>query len=237
MNAMYDPDALASRSESRTVATNGVFNFVYGWMTVGLAVSGVVAWYCAQAFESGALSTSLMMPATLVELALFFVLIFAFRKLSSLMALALFLAFAAVNGVTLSIYVMAYKLGTLQSVFFITAAMFAGMALYGTVTKRDLSGIGGLCSMALWGIIVAMIVNLFLKSSGMQTVISVIGVLLFVGLTAWDAQKIKQLAEQEATLDRAMVRKLGILCALQLYLDFINLFIFLLQLFGGKGRK
>ncbi len=234
-DAMYDPEAWVQGAKSKALATNKIFNFVYGWMTVGLGASGVIAWLTATRLSIEVTATW-MMPATIVELAIVFGVSFLRNKISAMGALLAFIAFALINGFTLSIYFLAYDLGTLQSVFFITAATFAGMALAGTVTKKDLSGMGGLFGMALIGVIIAMVVNIFLGSSMFEMVINVIGVILFTGLTAWDAQKIKLLAEQQASLSDETVRKLGIFCALELYLDFINLFIFLLRLFGGKGR-
>ncbi len=232
---MYDPEAWVTGSRSRALSMNKVFNFVYGWMTLGLLLSGAIAWLTATRVDIATIATW-MLPATIVELAIVFGLGFVGHKISALGALLGFLAFAAVNGFTLSVYFIAYDFGTLQSVFFITAGMFAGLALFGTVTKRDLSRVGGMCLMALWGLLLAMLVNWFMRSSMLDLLISIVGVLIFVGLSAWDAQKVRLLAEQQHSLDDGTVRKLGIFCALELYLDFINLFILLLRMFGGKGR-
>lgn len=233
---MYDPEAWVTRGASRAVSINRIYNFVYGWMTVGLVVSGLVAWFAATRIPLQTLGR-LMIPATIVEIGLVLLLSLGFRKLAPMAVLLAFLAFSAINGLTLSVYFLVYSIGTLQTVFFITAGTFAGMALFGTLTKMNLSGIGGLCGMALWGIVIASVVNFFLGSSGLDAAISYIGVLVFVGLTAWDAQKIRMLAESEGMLDAPMTRKLGILCALQLYLDFINLFIFLLRILGDRNRE
>ena len=119
--------------------------------------------------------------------------------------------------------------------FFITAAMFGGLAVFGTVTKSDLSQIGSICGMALWGLIVAVFVNMFFHSSRFDWIVSFAGVLIFSGLTMWDAQKIKLLAQQEGSMDAATRHKVGLMGALELYLDFINLFLYLLRIFG-KGR-
>ena len=197
MNGMMDPDALAMRSEARSVSVNRIYNFVYGWMAVGLAISGIVAWVVANAIRAG--------------------------------------EFPLTRGLwMLSVGLLVYSVATVQLTFFITAGRFAGMALIGTLCERSLSGIGRICVMALWGVIIASVVNWFLRSSTLDFAISLIGVVLFTGLTAWDAQKVRLLAEQEGALDGATVRKLGILCALELYLDFVNLFLYLLRLMGNR---
>lgn len=211
------------------------FKLVYGWMCAGLAISGLVAWYTA---TSGLWQKVLMGPGLWVciiaELALVFGLSASLRKISVAVAVLLFVLYAAVNGLTLSVVFIAYKLALVQRVFFITAGMFGGLALYGTFTKADLSGIGSICGMALWGVIVAMVVNMFVKSSGLDWLLSVVGVLVFTGLTMFDAQKIRQVAAEEGKMDAATLQKVGIMGALQLYLDFINLFLYLLRLFSRE---
>ena len=127
---------------------------------------------------------------------------------------------------------IAYQLALVQRVFFITAAMFGGLAVFGTVTKSDLSQIGSICGMALWGLIVAVFVNMFFHSSRFDWIVSFAGVLIFSGLTMWDAQKIKLIAQQEGAMDAATRHKVGLMGALELYLDFINLFIYLLRILG-----
>ena len=127
---------------------------------------------------------------------------------------------------------VAYQIALVQRVFFITAAMFGGLAVFGTVTKSDLSQIGSICGMALWGLVVAVVVNMFFHSSGFDWIVSFAGVLIFSGLTMWDAQKIKLLAQGEGAMDAATRHKVGLMGALELYLDFINLFIYLLRILG-----
>ena len=168
------------------------------------------------------------------ELALVFVLSAAIRKLPEGIAYLLFIGYAALNGLTLSVVFIAYELALVQRVFFITAGMFGGMVLYGTFTKSDLSSIGAVCGMALWGLIIALLVNLFLKSSGLDWIVTIAGVVIFTGLTMYDAQKIRLIAANERSLDGTTLRKVGILGALELYLDFINLFLYLLRFFGRK---
>ena len=131
---------------------------------------------------------------------------------------------------------LAYELGSVAHVFFVTCGTFAGMSIYGYVTRRDLSGIGSFCGMALWGLIIAGIVNIFWHNNMADFVISCIGVLIFVGLTAYDTQKIKQLAlaSAEGGISEEESKKYAIIGALELYLDFVNLFLYLLRLFGRR---
>ena len=220
---------------ARQVQIATTFKIVYGWMCAGLALSGVIAWYTA---ASGLWETVLQGPGffgcIVAELALVFVLSMAINKLPVGVAYLMFLGYAALNGLTLSVVFIAYEIALVQKVFFITAGMFGGLALWGTFTKGDLSSIGSVCGMALWGLIIAGIVNLFTHSSGLDLVISFAGILIFTGLTMYDAQKVKQMAAQEGTLDRAAIQKLGIIGALQLYLDFINLFLHILRFLGRR---
>ena len=213
-----------------------VFKLAYGWMCAGLALSGLVAWYTA---ASGLYKTVLMGPALWVciiaEVAMVWILSASIRKLSVGAACLMFVGYAALNGLTLSVVFLAYKLEVVQRVFFITAAMFGGLAVFGTFTRSDLSQIGAICGMALWGLIIAVVVNMFFHSSGFDWIVSFAGVLIFSGLTMWDAQKIKLLAQAEGQMDGAMRHKAALMGALELYLDFINLFIYLLRILA-KGR-
>ena len=161
----------------------------------------------------------------------------ACNKLAPAVMMAMFAVYAILNGITLSVIFLCYELATIQLTFFVSAGMFAGMALLGTLLKRRLDGIGSFCVMALWGIIIATIVNFFLRSTQLDLLLSYLGVAVFVGLTAWDAQRIRALAEQQAYLDNTVVRKLGLLGALSLFLDFVNLFLYLLRLLGKGGRR
>ena len=210
-----------------------VFKLAYGWMCAGLALSGLVAWYTA---ASGLWKKVLMGPGLWVciiaEVAMVVILSAAIRKLSVGAAYLMFIAYAALNGLTLSVVFIAYELALVQRVFFITAAMFGGLAVFGTVTKSDLSQIGAICGMALWGLIVAVVVNMFFKSTRFDWIVSFAGVLIFSGLTMWDAQKIKLIAQNEGAMDATTRHKVGLMGALELYLDFINLFIYLLRILG-----
>ena len=220
---------------ARQTALATTFKIVYGWMSVGLVLSAVVAWYTA---ASGLWQTVLAGPGFYgcisAELVVVLVLSAAIMKLPVWGACLLFLGYAALNGLTLSVVFIAYELASIERVFLITAGMFGGLAVWGTVTKGDLSKIGSVCGMALWGLIVASLVNIFMKSSGLDWIISFAGILIFSGLTMWDAQKIKLMAMNEGALDGTTVRKLGILGALTLYLDFVNLFLHILRFLGKK---
>lgn len=225
-------DYQVGKRQSQVATT---FKIVYGWMCVGLALSGGVAWYTA---TSGLWQKVLMGPGLwgciIAELALVFILGAAINKLSVIMAYAMFLGYAALNGLTLSVVFIAYDLALVQKVFFITAGMFGGLAVWGTLTRGDLSKIGSICGMALWGLVIASVVNIFTKSSGLDWIISFAGILIFTGLTMYDAQKIKLLAENEGSMDGTTMRKVGILGALSLYLDFINLFLHILRFLGRR---
>jgi FtsH-binding integral membrane protein len=155
------------------------------------------------------------------------------QRMSAGTATSLFVLYSALNGVTLSFIFLVYARASIVSTFFICAGTFAACSIYGWTTKRDLTSLGGFLLMGLFGIIIATVVNMFIRSSGMSMIISYIGVIVFVGLTAYDTQKIKNMAlTQPAGLDGAVIRKGAILGALSLYLDFINLFLMLLRIFG-----
>lgn len=230
--------AVPSYYGSGQVQIATTFKLVYGWMCAGLAASGVVAWYtAASGLWQRVLTGPGMFACVIAELALVFVLSMTINKLPVMAAYAMFAAYAIINGLTLSVVFIAYELALVQHVFFLTAAMFGGMALYGSFTKTDLSKIGSICGMALWGLIIASLVNLFMRSSGLDWVVSLAGVLIFTGLTVYDAQKIKQMAAAEGTMDKDGMHRVAIMGALTMYLDFINLFLYLLKLLGSKGRR
>ncbi|NAS63388.1 hypothetical protein CVE36_20475, partial [Pseudomonas syringae pv. actinidiae] len=149
-------------------------------------------------------------------------------------ATTLFMLYSALTGLTLSSIFIVYSGESIASTFVITAGMFGAMSLYGYVTKRDLTGMGSMLFMALIGILLATLVNFWLKSEGLQLAITYIGVLVFVGLTAYDTQKLKNIGEELSVDDRDNFRKYSIMGALTLYLDFINLFLMLLRLFGSR---
>ena len=171
----------------------------------------------------------------IAELGLVFYTTARIQRLSLTTATTLFIIYSALNGVTLSSIFMVYAMTSIAKVFFITAGTFGVMALYGSVTKTDLSKFGNLFLMALFGLIIATVANLFIKSSGFDLILSYIGVVLFVGLTAWDSQQIKRALSMQAGLDES-AQKVALLGALELYLDFINLFLYLLRIFGRSDN-
>ncbi len=236
MNPMYNPDALARGAQSRAMVVNRVYNFVYGWMAVGLAISGGIAYAISQAFLNGALrlSSGMLMVCFLAELGIVFAFGAAVKKLAPMAAAALFVVFAALNGVTLSTLLIVYTAESIHSAFFITAGSFAVMALLGTVTRRDLSTVGRCCMMLFIGVLLAMVVNLFIGDSGFGFWINVVCLVCFVGLTAYDAQNVRMLAERQGMLDRVSLARFGLVLALELYLDFVNLFITIVRLFGER---
>lgn len=209
---------------------------VYLWMTFALTLTGFVAYRTTQSeflLELIFSSSFGFIGLILAELALVFWILSGLQRMSSNMAIGLFLLYSVLNGMTLSVLLIAYTGASVASTFFITAGMFGAMSVYGYTTKQDLSSWGNLLFMALIGLILASVVNIFLQSSGLYWLISYIGVLIFVGLTAYDTQKIKQLAAQ-VIVESEVGRKVAILGALTLYLDFINMFIFMLRILGNR---
>jgi len=209
---------------------------VYLWMTFALTLTGFVAYRTTQSeflLELIFSSSFGFIGLILAELALVFWISSGIQRMSSNMAIGLFLLYSVLNGMTLSVLLIAYTGASVASTFFITAGMFGAMSVYGYTTKQDLSSWGNLLFMALIGLILASVVNIFLQSSGLYWLISYIGVLVFVGLTAYDTQKIKQFAAQ-VIVESEEGRKVAILGALTLYLDFINMFIFMLRILGNR---
>lgn len=235
MSIQYGSNSLTvaqARQEASTVFLAKVFN----WMAIGLGLTGVVAFFTASSGLAMAIvATPLFFVLIIAELGMVFYLSARIDKIEPGTATGLFVGYSVLNGLTLSAIFLAYTKASIGGTFLITAGMFGAMALYGLVTKRDLSAMGSFMFMGLIGIILASIVNIFLKSSSLYWTISVIGVLVFVGLTAWDVQKIKNMGEQGIMEQgEAAIRKGAIIGALALYLDFINLFLMLLRFFGGS---
>jgi FtsH-binding integral membrane protein len=209
---------------------------VYLWMSLALVITGFTAYYVATTPALiGAIITNQILFWGLVigELALVFGLSAAINKLSLTTATLMFVIYAVINGLTLSFIFLVYTASSITSVFFITAGTFAVMAFFGYFTKTDLSSLGKILMMALIGIIIATIVNIFTKSEGLAMILNYLGVLVFVGLTAYDSQKIKQMLMMAPDTGEA-AQKVALLGALSLYLDFINLFLYLLRIFGSR---
>ena len=207
---------------------------VYAWMFLGLLVTAVTAFAVAsseQLVEALILNRLVFWMLLFGQLGLVIFLSARVAKMSPVMAGTLFILYSATVGITTSVILLAYTGASIVSTFMITAGMFGALALFGTFTKRSLAGVGQFMFMGLIGLILAMVVNLFWQNDALYFVISVIGVLVFTGLTAWDAQRMKQMA---VALPDGRVGSYVIVGALSLYLDFINLFFFLLRLMGGR---
>ena len=232
----YQNEISAQRTLDRSVAST-LMRSVYYWMAGALAITGLTAMLVA---NNPALLNFLFSSPTLVwglligEIVLVLILSAAINRLSFSTATLLFILYSVVNGVTLSIIFVVYTQGSIASTFFITAGMFGGLALYGSVTKKDLSGMGRFLFMTLIGLIIASIVNIFMHSEMLYWITTFVGVLVFAGLTAWDAQKIQQMALMADDVNES-TQKMALLGALTLYLDFINLFLYLLRIFGKRN--
>ncbi len=207
---------------------------VYNYMTVAMLITGVVAFFTSQspALLQTIYGTPLHWVVMLAPLGFVMFLSFRVHKMSAATAQLTFWVFSAVMGLSLAYIFLAYTPASITKVFFITAGAFAGLSLVGYTTKKNLSGMGSFLFMGLIGIIIAMLVNLFLASAALDWVISVLGVLIFAGLTAYDTQQIKNM--YYAADSGEVATKKSIMGALRLYLDFLNMFLFLLQLFGNR---
>lgn len=233
----YQIDQLLVQDIKRTQALQRtLMQYVFLWMAAGLAITGLTSLLL---FKNESLIYSLMSSKLLfygliiVEVGVVIYLSARITKMSFGTATVLFCTYALLNGLTLSPIFLLYTSQSIAETFFVTAGTFSAMAIYGYVTKRDLTKWGSLLFMALIGLIIATVVNFFLRSDVMALVISIAGVLIFVGLTAYDVQKIKNLfADVQNANDE--VKKIAVLGALTLYLDFINLFLYLLRLFGRR---
>lgn len=209
---------------------------VYVWMTLAMIITGFTAYYVAtsQTLLTAIYSNNMVFYGLIIaELALVLGLTSMINRLSLLTATLMFVIYSIVNGATLSVIFLTYTASSIANVFFITAATFASMSLYGYFTKKDLSPWHSILIMGLFGIIIASVVNYFMQSSAFNLIISYVGVLIFVGLTAYDTQKIKQMMLTAPDVSET-TQKYALLGALSLYLDFINLFLMLLRIFGSS---
>lgn len=212
---------------------------VYMWMTFALVVTGLTSLYIAS--NPGLMQTIFVSRGTfwiiaIAELVLVFVLSARITKLSFPTAGIMFAVYSVLNGITMSFIFLVYTASSIATAFFVTAGMFAVMSVWGYVTKKDLSSFGSFFMMALIGLIIATVVNVFLQNSVLYYIITYIGILLFVGLTAYDTQKIKAMLMMYGDEDNDSTRKLALLGSLTLYLDFINLFLYILRLIGGRNN-
>jgi uncharacterized protein len=218
---------------------------VYNYMTAGVALTGLVAWfaYSAAVVDTGAglqltqfghaiFASPLMWLFVLAPLGLVMLLSFGINRLSAGTALTVFFIYAALLGLSLASIFLVYTHASITRVFFISAATFGATSLYGYTTQRDLTSVGSFMFMGLIGLIIASVVNIFLHSTGLDWAISVIGVIVFVGLTAYDTQRIKEM--YDVNDDGSISGRKAVMGALRLYLDFINLFLMLLRIFGNR---
>lgn len=223
--------------QSVNTAYRTLMGKVYLWMTLALAVTGLTSLYVASSpglVQSIFASRGTFWLLVIAELALVFILSARIMKMSFSTAGIMFALYSVLNGVTMSFIFIAYTSTSIATAFFVTAGMFATMSFIGFVTKKDLSSFGSFFTMALIGLIIASVVNIFLNSSVMYWIITYVGVLLFVGLTAYDTQKIKQMLIEYGDEVNDSTQKLALIGSLSLYLDFINLFLYILRLFGNN---
>lgn len=214
-----------------------LFRYVYLWMTLALAITGLTALtvYNSPGLTSLIFSSNVTFFGLLIaEVILVLVMTSAINRLSFTAATLLFILYSVVNGATMSVYLLAYTEESVASTFFITAGTFGVMSAYGSLTKRDLSSWGNLLTMALIGLLICLVVNIFWSNSIFNLIISCVGVLLFTALTAYDSQKIKQMLQAHATEVNDSTQKMALIGALSIYLDFINLFVYLLSLLGKR---
>ncbi len=226
----YQPSLAVTRE-------NALLRAVYNWMVVGLGISGLTAYFTANspAVLNLIFGNSFTMILLIVaELGMVYAISGGVRNLRVSTATTLFMLFSFVNGLTLSAVLLAYTYESIATTFLVTAGTFGATSLFGYVTKKDLSSWGNFLFMGLIGIIIASVVNIFLASSAMGWIITYAGILIFVGLTAYDTQKIKRLNATVSPADGESYGRLALIGALMLYLDFVNLFLLLLRVMGGR---
>ena len=225
------------RAQSSALAFPALMSKVYLWMTLALVVTGMTAYYVAStpAILYAIVSNQIAFWGLFIgELVLVFVLSSRIMRLSFVTASLMFVIYSIMNGVFFSFILLAYTEQSIATTFLITAGTFGAMSLFGFVTKRDLSTMGRILFMLLIGLIIATVVNIFMKAEGLALILNYAGVVIFVGLTAYDTQSIKQMLQEHG--DKEGAEKIALLGSLSLYLDFINLFIYLLRFFG-ESRK
>lgn len=218
-------------------AQSTLLRSVYVWMTLALVITGFVSMYVAQSYQliSFIFGNKLALWGMLIaELAVVFYLSARINSISFTKATVMFIIYSILNGATLASIFLVYTMSSIASTLFVAAGTFGVMALYGYVTKSDLTRIGNICLMALIGLIIATLVSMFWQNSMLQMIITYAGVILFVGLTAYDSQKIKRLLTADGIEVTEETQKIALLGAFTLYLDFINLFLYLLRLLGDR---
>lgn len=235
-NSMYSRSYSYGNSINVATAFPALMRKVYVWMTLALVVTALSAYYVATTpaalyaiFSSKFMFFGLLIAEIVVVMAMTALI----NRMSFMVAALMMAAYSVLNGVTMSFIFVVYEMASIATTFFVTAGTFAAMAIVGYTTKKDLTKMGGILLMALIGLIIASVVNWFLQSETMSYVVSGIGVLVFTGLTAYDSQKIKQMLMQCDTVNDG-TQKLALLGSLTLYLDFVNLFLYLLRFMGNR---
>jgi uncharacterized protein len=233
------PDAVFATPDSAAERVTSFLRSVYGWMCAGLAITALVAWFIASSptlvmtlVRTPFLAIGLMV----VQFGLVGVLSFRVHKMAPATAASLFIAYSALTGVTISFVLLAYTLESVASTFAVSAGMFGAMAIYGTVTKRSLAGWGQFLFMGLIGVVIASVVGMFWQSDGLQFILGFCGVIVFTGLTAYDAQRLKAMALAIPGATGSGTSSYAVVGALSLYLNFINLFLMLLRFTGDRRR-
>ena len=231
----YDNDQGYSQVDSRINETADLFTKVFGWMFLGLLVTAATSFI---AFHSDTLqdiifgNIGVMLGLIVAQFVLVIVLSARVNKMNFSTALVSYLLYTIINGLTLSVIFLVYNIGTIYLAFGVTALTFGAISVFGAVTKKDLSGVGSIAIMALFGLIIGSVVNMFFASSMLDWVITYAGIIIFTALTAYDVQKIKNLSQSGVNNNN-----LAIIGALTLYLDFINLFLRILRVLGGRGNR
>ena len=234
---MANYENYSSRGRSAAKSSTGLMTRVFGWQSLGLMISAVVAFIVATTpllFKALVMNKILFYGLIFGQLGLVMALGFMAHKMSYSTMVTAYVGYALMTGITLSTIFMVYTMSSIAACFGIAAGMFGIMAVYGYVTKADLSGFGNIMLMGLIGVLIASLVNMFMNNDTMSYVLSFLSIIIFTGLTAYDVQKIKNFSA--AAVDEEMISKVAILGALTLYLDFLNIFLHLLFLLGGRRR-
>lgn len=235
--AQYENYAPYMAGVDTVEAVNTLFRKVYQYMALGLVLTALTAWLTASSESMIRMFYSSQVPLIIVavaELGLVIYLSASISRLQASTALLLFCVYSVLNGITCSAVLLVYTAQSVYTAFLSTAGMFGGMSIYALYTKRDITSWGSFLHMGLIGLLVAMVVNMFVGSSTADMAISVIGIIIFMGLTAYDTAKIKALATDAGSMDDESAGKIAVIGALQLYLDFINLFLYLIRIFGKR---
>lgn len=235
--ANYENYVPYSTALDTTEAVNAIFRKVYQYMAFGLILTALTAYFTASSRTMLGLLFSSRVPVIVLcvaEFGLVIALGAGINKMSPSTARTLFFVYSIVNGLTCSVLLLVYTGESVYKAFISTAGMFGAMSLYGLYTKRDITTWGSFLMMGLWGLIIATLINMFIGSSTTELVISILGIIIFMGLTAYDTAKIKMMAASYDSNDENMTGKIAVIGALELYLDFINIFIYLLRIFGSR---